>query len=225
MKCRPFYLPREFIVAAVYIPPEAKASAAIDQLSTIITKHENANSGAVFIVTGDFNHCNLKKGLPKYYQHVDCKTRQDRTLDHCYTTIKGAYKSLKRAPLGNSDHNMVHLVPAYRQQLKSNKPVKRLVPRWTDEGVQRLQACFDCTDWSLFVNSSADLDECTDVTMDYIKFCEEMCIPKKSVGGIDLPNLFFNAWYVFFAQWNYLNGTVFRNCLFFILRRLFTNCL
>ena len=32
----------------------------------------------------------------------------------------------------------------------------------------------------MFVNSSADLDECTDVTMDYIKFCEEMCIPKKS---------------------------------------------
>ena len=35
----------------------------------------------------------------------------DRTLDHCYTAIKGAYRSIRRAPLGRSDHAMVYLVP------------------------------------------------------------------------------------------------------------------
>ena len=58
-----FYLPREFpsvMIFAVYIPPEANAKSAIDQLSDIITQHENANSGALSIIVGDFNHTNLR---------------------------------------------------------------------------------------------------------------------------------------------------------------------
>ena len=104
VKCRPFYLPREFgsvILTVAYIPPEVNAMSAIDQLSNIVTRIENANPGAISIVAGDFNHANLKKGLPKYYQHVKCPTRNNKILDHSYSTIKNAYKSLKRTPLGD----------------------------------------------------------------------------------------------------------------------------
>ena len=169
IKCRPFYLPREFgsiLLCATYVPPDANAKSAIDQLSRIITHHENKNPGSISIVLGDFNHTILKKGLHMFYQHVSCATRLVNTIDHCYTTIKGAYRSLKRAPLGNSDHNMVHLIPTYRQQLKREKPTVNTVSQWTDAATERLQGCFACTDWDMFIESSADLDECTDVTME-----------------------------------------------------------
>ncbi len=57
-------------------------------------------------------------------------------LDHCYTTIKDAYHSVPRAYLGLSDHCLVHLIPTYRQKLKSEKPVLRTVKRWTNEAEQ-----------------------------------------------------------------------------------------
>ena len=112
-----FFLPREFgsiILCATYVPPDANAKSAIDQLSAILIEHENRNRGSISIVLVDFNHANLTDCLLKFYQHVDCTTRYDRTIDHCYITIKGAYWSLKHALLGNSDHIMVHLIPAYR---------------------------------------------------------------------------------------------------------------
>ena len=183
IKCRPYYLPREFtsiVFTVVYIPPEANPGVALKQLSDIITQHENAHPGAIAIVA-DFNECNLKRKLPKFHQHISCATRNNATLDHCYSTIKGAYRSLKRPPLGKSDHNMVHLVPAYRQQLKRDKITVRSVSQWSVEATERLRGCCVCTDWDLFLNESTDLDECAEVTLDYIKFCEDLCIPKKVV--------------------------------------------
>ena len=53
--------------------------------------------------------------------------------------------------------------------------------QWTEAGLQQLQGCYACTDWSVFTDSGADLDKTTDVTIDYIKFCEELCIPRKTV--------------------------------------------
>ena len=46
IQCRPFYLPRELsslIVTVAYIPPEVSAKSAINQLSTLVSNHENAN--------------------------------------------------------------------------------------------------------------------------------------------------------------------------------------
>ena len=85
------------------------------------------------------------------------------------------------APLGRSDHAMVYLVPAYKQRLKTVKPVKRTVKQWTPESLQALQGCFDCTEWAVFKNSSQSLDEYTDVVTSYINFCEESIIPTKAV--------------------------------------------
>ena len=68
IKCRPFYLLREFqslLLTAVYISPDANANSAITQLSKVITEQENANPGAHSIIVGDFNHCNLKKSPTK----------------------------------------------------------------------------------------------------------------------------------------------------------------
>ena len=86
--CRPFYSPREFasiVLMGVYIPPDASATSAMKLLAARVTATESAHPDSVVIVLGDFNHTNLKKFLPRYKQHVDCATRNDKTLDHCYT--------------------------------------------------------------------------------------------------------------------------------------------
>ena len=151
------------------------------KLSDVISRIETANPGAVTVVVGDFNHSNLRKTQPKFYQHVTCSTRGDKILDHCYSSIKNAYKSLKRPPFGDSDHNCIHLVPTYKSKLKSEKPVKRTVRQWTRTASDRLRGCFDCTNWDVFLETSESLDECTEVVTDYVTFCEELCIPTKEV--------------------------------------------
>ena len=74
---------------------------------------------------------------------------------------------------------MIHLVPTYRQKLKSQKPFKRPVPQWTSDSIQRLQGCYACTEWVVFTNSAVDLDGCTDLILDYMRFCQEICIDNK----------------------------------------------
>ncbi|KAI3364704.1 hypothetical protein L3Q82_011466, partial [Scortum barcoo] len=75
--------------------------------------------------------------------HIKCPTRDTNILDHCYTTLKDAYRSVPQAALGVSDHCLVHLIPTYRQKLKSAEPVVKTVRRWTTKAKLELQACFD----------------------------------------------------------------------------------
>ncbi len=148
INCKPFYSPREFssfILVNVYVPPDAYVSTAMQQLAEQIYRAEQRYPDSLLIILGDFNKANLSCELPKYRQHVTCPTRDSNILDHCYTIIKDAYHSVPRA-LGLSDHCLVHLIPTYRQKLKSSKPVLRTVKRWTNEAEQDLKACFDLTD-------------------------------------------------------------------------------
>ncbi|KAK3565557.1 hypothetical protein QTP86_012217 [Hemibagrus guttatus] len=183
INCKPFYSPREFssfILVSVYIPPQAHVSSALQHLADEITHTEQQHPDSVIIILGDFNKANLSHELPKFKQHISCPTRDKNILDHCYTTIKDAYRSVPRAALGLSDHCLVHLLPTYRPKLKSAKPVVRTVKRWTSETEQDLQACFECTDWSIFEAGATDLDELTETVTSYISFCEDMCIPTRT---------------------------------------------
>ena len=128
---------------------------------------------------GDFNHTDLRAELPKYHQLVHCATRGERTLDHCYSTIKDAYRAC--APLGNSDHAVVNLIPTYRSLLKKHKPTKRSVQRRTPEAIESLQACFDITDWAAIKLACNNIDEYADTCSSYVYFCEDLCIPRHSI--------------------------------------------
>ncbi|KAL0147893.1 hypothetical protein M9458_056814 [Cirrhinus mrigala] len=153
INCKPFYSPREFssfILVSVYIPPDTRASVALELLADQITHTEQRYLDSFIIVLGGFNKAHLTRELPKYRQHITCPTRDSNILDHCYTVLKDAYHSVPRAALGLSDHCLVHLLPAYRQKLKSAKPVVKTVKRWTVEAEWDLQACFELTDWSVF---------------------------------------------------------------------------
>ena len=84
---------------------------------------------------------------------------------------------------------MIYLVPAYRQRLKTVKPVTRTVKRYTPESLAALQGCYECTDWSVFSETSQSIDEYADVVTSYISFCEDSVIPTKTVTnyGNDKP--------------------------------------
>ncbi len=79
-----------------------------------------------------------------------------------------------------SDHCLVHLIPTYRQKLKSAKPVLRTVKRWTNEAEQDLKACFNLTDWTVFEVASNDLEELTETVTSYISFYDDICIPTRT---------------------------------------------
>ncbi len=118
--------------------------------------------------------------MPNYRQHITCPTRYSNILYLCYTIIKNAYHSVPLAALGLSDHCLVHLIPTYRQKLKSAKPVVKTVKRWTNKTERVLQACHDLTDWSVFEAAANNLDELTETVTSYISFCEDMCIPTRT---------------------------------------------
>ncbi|TWW82332.1 Janus kinase and microtubule-interacting protein 3 [Takifugu flavidus] len=68
VKCRPFYLPREFtsvIITAAYIPPDANATLAMNELHAAISQQQSAHPEAAFIVAGQSDHLSLFL-TPKY---------------------------------------------------------------------------------------------------------------------------------------------------------------
>ena len=163
------------------ILPQANARTAVRNLTASITATENANPDSIVPALSDFNHTNLRKALPKYKQHVKCPTRDDKTLDHCCCTIPNALHAVPRAPLGRSDHAMVYLIPTYMQKLKSDKPLKTTVRKWTHGAILSLQGCFDCTYWAMFSESCANQDEYADTVTSNVSFCTDSCIPSKTV--------------------------------------------
>ncbi len=183
--CRPFWLPREFtaiIITAVYIPPQANTDQALKELYRIISEQESAHPDAAFVVTGDFNKANFRTIAPKYFQHVTINTRGDRTLDHCYSPFRDAYKSLPRPPFGKSDHSSVLLLPAYRQKLKREAPALRTVHCWSDQSDAILQDCFDHVDWDMFrAASDDDIEAYSDTVTCFIRKCIDDVVPTKTI--------------------------------------------
>jgi len=182
VRCRPFYLPREFtaiLLVAVYIPPTSNNSdrnAALGELYQAISEQQTAHPDGFTIFAGDFNHANLKTVLPKLHQHVDFPTRGDNILDLVYTTHKGAYKASPLPHIGLSDHITVMLMPAYRPRVKASRPVLKQVRVWPEGASCALQDCFDSTDWGMFkqaatYNDHTDIGEYTDTVTSYISKC------------------------------------------------------
>lgn len=105
-------------------------------------------------------------------------------LDKCYGNINDAYRAKALPPLANSDHLTIHLLPTYKSLLKSSKPVQKTVIQWSEDSVETLKGCFLCTDWSIF--HDLELNEATETITDYINFCVDNVVPRKTV--LHFPN-------------------------------------
>ena len=75
----------------------------------------------------------------------------------------------------------MYLVPSYKPVLKRNNTERRLVPLWTEDSIECLRACYECTDWDLFIRACNDINELVATVSAYITFCEDSVIPKKSI--------------------------------------------
>ena len=181
---RPFYLPREFPqvhVILVYIPPDADKDNATQIIQEKVGELETRSPDAPAIILGDFNHCQLEPTMPHYHQFVDVATRGENILDRCYSSIPNAYKALVRPGIGASDHHVIHLLPKYRQRLKTEKHEKRNARIWNETSIESLQTGFEITDWELFWNACDDIHELADTINSYVVFCENLHIQSKSV--------------------------------------------
>ena len=182
---RPFYLPREFsnvFITLVYIPPSAVKENALSTVNEHVNILKDEKPDALHMVMGDVNQCDLRSVLHGYQQYVNCATRKEAKLDLFYCNIRNAFNCHQMSPCGNSDHKMLHLRPIYKPKLKQSKPQKMVKTAFSEESIDKLCACFDITDWDLFVADSAnDVNELTDVVTSYINFCCDMLLEKKEI--------------------------------------------
>ena len=152
------------------------------QLELQLVHHlQSISPDAPHFILGDFNTCSLKKHLGHFYQYVSCPTRHGKILDLCYGTVKDAYKSFAMSPLGFSDHSCVFSASIYQSALKRDKVECREVSVWTYGAIKELNGCFHSTNWDVFKDSCTDLDELTFTVSSYIRFCEQMIIPTKTI--------------------------------------------
>ena len=184
---RPFFLPRDFtniFVTIVYIPPDGNKNKALDIISDHISKLSDSKPDALHLLFGDFNNCKSDciHGFAGFEQYVTCSTRGDTTLDLFLCNISDGYKCKQLPPLKSSDHHMIHMLPSYRPKLKQTKPTVVNKQLLDNQAVEKLNACFDCTDWSMFVSdANGDVNTLVDVVTCYITFCRDLHCPVKTI--------------------------------------------
>ena len=103
---------------------------------------------------------------------------EQNNIELCYGSVPNgnAYRSIPKPPIGDSDHNTIHLVPLYKCVLKRAKCTERQVNVWDKDSVTSQQGYFDYTNWDVFRDSCDSLDELTDVVTSYVFFCVETVI-------------------------------------------------
>ena len=176
VKCRPFYLPREFscvYINAVYITPAsvpgANQKAALNKLHDHVNKQLTTAPEAAIIVAGDFNHADLKSTLPKFYQHVKCATRGENTLDMVYTNVKQAYRAIPMPHIGKADHTPVALIPTYTSVRRREPIISKRTTTWPANATSSLQLSLHDTRWEELKHQ--DLEQYTTSVVQHIKTC------------------------------------------------------
>lgn len=168
------------MVILVYVPGPKNTESADKITKCFNNAFERSVDQPVFIL-GEFNTCDIYAHLPALQQYITCPTRSTCILDKCFGNISDAYKAVSSPALGKSDHNVIHLLPKYRQKIKREKPALRNIQQWSEESMEELNFCFETTDWQVFFDSSKDAHEPIDVITSCIQYCEDTIMPVKTV--------------------------------------------
>ena len=137
----------------MYIPPDTDAKVAAEVVQNTVLDMDTFSPDSPKLILGDVNHCNLDHVLPNFekciYKHMFMDYHGQHSLS-MFCSVPDSYKSLIRIGIGNSDHSVIHLLPKYRQKLKSMKTEVKEVKVWDETAIQKLQDCFELTDWDMF---------------------------------------------------------------------------
>ena len=90
-------------------------------------------------------------------------------------SVPNAYRSIDKPPTGDTDHNIVVLVPIHKCLLNSSSRVYVS----NENTTARLQGCFDCINWDVFRNSCCSLDEHTDLNCCISFYVDSVTLMKK----------------------------------------------
>ena len=123
VKSRPQWLPREIssiITVTCYAhftmnsSIKSAANKTVNNIKSHVNRLENKYPDAYHdLIMGYVNQ--LPFHFQNYYQIVCKPTRGRNTLDNCYINVKNSHKQCNQlAPLSNSDHFVMHLVPTYK---------------------------------------------------------------------------------------------------------------
>ena len=87
-----------------------------------------------------------------------------------------------RPALGSSDHNVILLLPKYRQKLKTHKIQTKTIQVLENDSVERLRGCFQFTDLGKFLKAcNGDLNMLNESICSYLSFCADSVIPTKQI--------------------------------------------
>lgn len=75
----------------------------------------------------------------------------DKTIGLLFTNMNDAYCSTALPPLGQSDHNLIQLLPEYSPLVQRQRVTQTVIHEWTLEAGEALQSCFEGTAWNLFI--------------------------------------------------------------------------
>lgn len=142
---------------------------------------ENRDPDAAKIITGDFNHCNFRKSIPHFQQFINIPTRDNKLLDLFFCNLRNSYVAKKLELLGICDHNVCLLTPVYKQVLKRNKPVEKLIYSWNKDVNDIFLGCMEATDFDVLYESRASLDENVDALNSYLHFCTSNVVLTKKI--------------------------------------------
>ncbi|VDP49054.1 unnamed protein product [Schistosoma margrebowiei] len=116
--------------------------------------------------------------LTRHQYIVDFPTRLDAHLDFVFIIDVGIYVTRKRAPLSNSDHCIIHVLPkGYGKSTHQTEKVKSR--NYSEENIRNLKNMFHTTNWELFTDDS--LENTTDVIIRYLKVCFDICCPTETI--------------------------------------------
>nr|CAH8865766.1 unnamed protein product [Trichobilharzia regenti] len=186
VKCRPKHLSKfkYVFISNIYVTPGCSASDLSDFADEFtefaVTHLENSLS----VVTGDFNCCDCSFLVSLGHANiVKFPTRLDKTLDLVFINDEEIYEVRRRAPIMNSDHCIIRILPKIYSRshfnIFSNLSKKTQQRCYSQENMLKLRCMLNDTNWELF--NEHKLDDTISNLTDYLKFCLDICCPKQII--------------------------------------------
>ncbi|MGL5708737.1 MAG: reverse transcriptase family protein [Aeromonas sp.] len=186
IECKPRYLTgfSTLIVTNVYVTPQTSTSdisVFLDSFVPFVT----STSNSFHIVAGDFNRAHVDITRMCHLTNVvTFTTRDDAKLDLAFVTDASYFYATKKAPLGNSDHCIIKLLPRIysrsMQRAITTSRFHRIHRRKCDEdSMDQLRHMLDLTDFEVLADDDISV-ECDTIT-EYLNFCFDICCPVETI--------------------------------------------
>nr|CAH8866336.1 unnamed protein product [Trichobilharzia regenti] len=143
-----------------------------------------AFGNSLSIVCGDFNLCDHSFLTSLGHENlVKFNTRLDKSLDLVFINDRDVYETRRRAPLLNSDHCIIRILPKVygklQRKLFSHLTKKIHERSYSHDNILALRSMLHDTNWELFTDDK--LDATVSNITDYLKFCLDICCPYETL--------------------------------------------